>query len=100
SIKSGKAGIGAMWAVLATAASLFGVVWYLFSLATNGHVRAQAQQHPNSITYWYVKLADSVLLATLFRPVVKTEPRKLPETGSGESSRIESLHAFYDISEM
>lgn len=62
-----------MWTAISAgagvAATILGLLWYLFAIGTNSHVRAQAEKHPDSWMYLYISLFDQCLEATLFRPI-------------------------------
>jgi hypothetical protein len=83
---------------------VLGAGWYLFSLATNSYLRAQAEKHPNSISFWYVKLADSFLKATLFKPVFEKRDGSARDAKSAPSSEgvhyIRNLHDAADVAEL
>jgi hypothetical protein len=95
-----------MWlAIISIVGFLFGVFWYLFSVAINSHLRTLAETHPGSILYWYIKLSDRILKAILLRRALwfsesETKPKQFQEAQPADDGVIRSLHDFADVAEM
>jgi hypothetical protein len=59
-----------MWTAISTfVVVLVALLWRACSIGANSHIRAKAQEHPESWIYLYITLFDQVLKATVFRPV-------------------------------
>jgi hypothetical protein len=72
-----------MWttisAVSAIVIAIFGLFWHFFAVATNSHMRAEAQKLPNSWLHLGIHLFDRVMEYTLLRPIDPDEHQTTPE---------------------
>jgi hypothetical protein len=77
-------------------AILIALLWYAFSVGANSHVRAKAQEFPESWIYFYITIFDQVLAATFFRPIRKTTTALSPAsepTNPTVADRERAAHA-------
>ena len=94
-----------MWTIVVTALTIvwavLGLSWSFVTAVSDNFWREKAQNHPKSVLWWWVKVADVVILF-LLKPKVDFSIRRKepPHAPSGTGRRtIYSLHDFLDIAE-
>lgn len=75
-------------------------VVFVFSACTNTFIRSRAEKNPQSIAFQIISIMDSVLEATIFRPILVTNTKSANHgspSSPGETKFVRNLHKLIGV---